>query len=65
MVKKPLINEKTQKNMFMNDTVILVFFESVLPVYMTQMMRLITQSFVEVNTSICLMTVMPWRLIVK
>ena len=49
----------------MNDTVIHVFFESGLPVYMTRMMRLITQSFVEVNTSICLMTVMPWQLIVK
>ena len=51
--------------MFMNDAVIHVFFESGLPFYMTQMMRLITQSFVEVNTSICLMTVMPWQLIVK
>ena len=36
-----------------------------LPVYMTRMMRLITQSFVEVNSSICLMTVMPWQFIVK
>ena len=59
------MNKKTQRNLFMNDTVIPVFFDPGLLVYMTQMMRLITQSFVEVNTSICLMTVMPWQLIVK
>ena len=49
----------------MNDNVIPMFFDSELLAYMTRTIRLTTLIFVEVNTSICLMIVIPWQLIVK